>query len=130
VTSGYLLVKRLYSSQHPDRNQQFEYIEEQIARFRAASEPIISVDTKKKELIGEFKQAGKTWVQEPIEVNCMISGPKPLDVRLLMASTTCNRTRARSMWDCPLILPSSLSRQSRGGGKNTGGSHTRPPARF
>jgi hypothetical protein len=33
----------------------FEYIEAQIARFRAAGHPIISVDTKKKELIGEFK---------------------------------------------------------------------------
>lgn len=56
-------------AQHPDRNRQFEYIEAQIARFRAAGQPIISVDTKKKELIGEFKQAGKTWVKEPIEVN-------------------------------------------------------------
>ena len=56
-------------AQHPDRNQQFEYIETQIAKFRAASQPIISVDAKKKELIGEFKQAGKTWVQEPIRVN-------------------------------------------------------------
>ena len=56
-------------AQHPDRNQQFEYIEAQITRFRAASQPIISADMKKKELIGEFKQAGKTWVQEPIKVN-------------------------------------------------------------
>jgi hypothetical protein len=56
-------------SQHPDRNEQFEYIEKQVAKFRKASEPIISVDTKKKELIGEFKQAGKAWVKDPIEVN-------------------------------------------------------------
>ena len=56
-------------SQHPDRNRQFEYIEEQIARFRAAGSPIISVDTKKKELIGNFRQAGQSWVKEPIEVN-------------------------------------------------------------
>lgn len=49
-------------AQHPDRNQQFEYIETQITRFRTASQPIISADMKKKELIGEFKQAGKTWV--------------------------------------------------------------------
>lgn len=56
-------------SQHPDRNRQFEYIEEQTARFRAAGSPIISVDTKKKELIGDFRQAGQSWVKEPLEVN-------------------------------------------------------------
>ena len=56
-------------AQPPDRNQQFESIEAQIAKVCAASQPIISVDAKKKELIGEFKPAGKTWVQEPIRVN-------------------------------------------------------------
>jgi hypothetical protein len=56
-------------SQHPERNRQFEYIAEQRARFRAAGSPIISVDTKKKELIGEFRQAGQSWVKEPIAVN-------------------------------------------------------------
>jgi len=56
-------------AQHPDRNQQFEYIEEQVAMFQSTGQPAISVDTKKKELIGEFKQAGKTWAKEPIEVN-------------------------------------------------------------
>ena len=57
------------SSQHPERNQQFEYLAEQTARFRSAGSPIISVDTKKKELIGDFRQAGQSWVQKPIEVN-------------------------------------------------------------
>ena len=55
--------------QPPARNEQFEYIETQIAQFRASGQPIISADTKKKELIGDFKQAGQAWVQEPIEVN-------------------------------------------------------------
>jgi len=54
---------------HPDRNPQVESIEEQLAKFRAAGQPIISVDTKKKALIGEFKQAGKPWGKEPIEGN-------------------------------------------------------------
>lgn len=57
------------NSQHPDRNRQFEYIQEQTERFRVAGRPIISVDTKKKELIGDFRQAGQSWVREPIEVN-------------------------------------------------------------
>ena len=56
-------------SNHPDRDVQFAHIDEQIATFTAAGQPIISVDSKKKELIGEFKQAGRTWSLEPIAVN-------------------------------------------------------------
>jgi len=57
------------SSNHPDRNQQFDYIAVQRAVFAAAGLPIISTDTKKKELIGDFKNAGKAWVLEPTAVN-------------------------------------------------------------
>ena len=46
-------------AQHPDRNAQFEHINEVIRRQQAAGEPVISVDTKKKELVGNFKNAGK-----------------------------------------------------------------------
>ncbi len=46
-------------SQHPDRNAQFEHINACVARFRRARQPAISVDTKKKELIGDFKNAGR-----------------------------------------------------------------------
>jgi len=42
---------------HPDRNAQFEYIDAKARALQAAGEPVISVDTKKKELIGEFKNA-------------------------------------------------------------------------
>jgi hypothetical protein len=56
-------------SNHPDRDAQFAHIDEQIATFKAAGQPIISVDSKKKELIGDFKQAGRTWSLEPIAVN-------------------------------------------------------------
>jgi hypothetical protein len=48
-------------SNHPDRNAQFMYIATQRAAFAAAGEPILSVDTKKKELIGAFKNAGRAW---------------------------------------------------------------------
>jgi len=54
---------------HPDRNKQFEHIEAQVQAFRAAEWPIISVDTKKKELIGDFKNDGRAWCQEPEYVN-------------------------------------------------------------
>jgi hypothetical protein len=57
------------SSNHPDRNQQFDYIGVQRARFTAAGLPIISVDTKHKPLVGDFRNAGQTWSVEPIAVN-------------------------------------------------------------
>jgi hypothetical protein len=62
-------VKKKAGQEHPDRNKQFEHIATQIAAFRAAGWPIISVDTKKKELIGDFKNAGQAWCQEPEYVN-------------------------------------------------------------
>ena len=43
---------------HPDRNAQFEYINAEVKAFQAAGEPVISVDTKKKELVGDFKNGG------------------------------------------------------------------------
>jgi hypothetical protein len=70
---GYRLhanTKQLESSAaHPDRDRQFEYIAEQQQGFSAAGAPRISVDTKKKELIGQFKNAGRVWSQEPEAVN-------------------------------------------------------------
>jgi hypothetical protein len=54
---------------HPERNAQFEPIARQRQVFAAAGLPIISVDTKKKELIGNFKNAGQSWRQEAEAVN-------------------------------------------------------------
>jgi Rhodopirellula transposase DDE domain len=54
---------------HPDRNEQFTYIATQRQAFAAMGLPIISVDTKKKELIGNFKNAGQTWRREAEPVN-------------------------------------------------------------
>jgi len=48
-------------SSHPDRNAQFEYINRQVMAFQKRQQPVISVDTKKKELVGEFKNAGEEW---------------------------------------------------------------------
>lgn len=44
---------------HPDRNAQFEHINEQVQVYQAAGQPVISVDTKKKELVGDFKNGGR-----------------------------------------------------------------------
>ena len=46
---------------HPDRNAQFEHIHATATAFLQQRQPVISVDTKKKELIGEFKTAGREW---------------------------------------------------------------------
>ena len=48
-------------AQHPDRDAQFHYIARTVAKFQRHRQPVISVDTKKKELIGDFKNAGKEW---------------------------------------------------------------------
>jgi len=48
-------------NQHPDRNEQFEYINGQVLAALKAGNPVISVDTKKKELIGNYKNTGKKW---------------------------------------------------------------------
>lgn len=47
--------------QHPDRNAQFEYIYSEIRRHQRRGQPVISVDTKKKELVGDFKNGGQEW---------------------------------------------------------------------
>lgn len=55
--------------QHAERDRQFRHIQEQRSDFRQSGDPRISVDTKKKELIGQFKNPGTTWCQEAEKVN-------------------------------------------------------------
>lgn len=56
--------KVLEGSDHPDRNAQFEFINEQTTQQLMAGNPVISVDTKKKELVGAYKNNGTTWCPE------------------------------------------------------------------
>ena len=53
--------KNIEGSDHPDRDAQFRYINEQVAEHEATADPVISVDTKKKELVGNFKNAGREY---------------------------------------------------------------------
>jgi hypothetical protein len=57
-------------SAHPDRNAQFEHINKQARAFQRAGEPVVSVDTKKKELVGDFANRGSEWqpAGEPVPV--------------------------------------------------------------
>ena len=62
-------VKRFTGPPHPDRDQQFRYLRRQRQAFLRAGDPVLSVDTKKKELIGRFKNPGRTWRKRPHQVN-------------------------------------------------------------
>lgn len=82
-TVAYLLAEAGYSLQanrktregnsHPDRNAQFEYINKQVKKFQRSRQPVISVDTKKKELVGDFRNVGKEYrpqgCPEPVRVH-------------------------------------------------------------
>lgn len=58
-------------TRHPDRNAQFEYINAKAEQFQQRGQPVISVDAKKKELVGPFKNGGREWQPkgQPEEVN-------------------------------------------------------------
>ena len=53
--------KTIEGNQHPDRNAQFEHINQRVTREMKAGNPVISVDTKKKELVGNYKNGGREW---------------------------------------------------------------------
>jgi transposase len=53
--------KTLEGTSHPDRDQQFRYINAYVKRYLKSQRPVISVDTKKKELVGPYKNGGQTW---------------------------------------------------------------------
>jgi hypothetical protein len=64
LAEGYSLqapAKVLEGSGHPDRDAQFRYINEQVKEHMAAGQPVVSVDAKKKEEIGDYAQAGREW---------------------------------------------------------------------
>ncbi len=74
VTVGRILKEENYSLQsnkkmyegksHDDRDEQFRYINNQVTLFLNKKQPVISVDTKKKELVGNFKNSGRIWTKE------------------------------------------------------------------
>ena len=72
--AGYTMqanVKTREGADHPDRDAQFQYINDTAAAAIKAGQPVISVDAKHRELVGEFKNGGREWARsgEPVEVN-------------------------------------------------------------
>ena len=70
---GYSLqanLKTREGASHPDRDRQFRHIGERVSEAIAAGQPVVSVDTKQKELVGDFKNGGREWrpVGEPVAV--------------------------------------------------------------
>lgn len=61
--------KKLAGKSSPYRNQQFEYIHRMRRRFERSGSPVVSIDTKKKEMLGRFKNPGTTWESKPVLVN-------------------------------------------------------------
>ena len=63
---------------HPDRNAQFEFINLTVKQFQQRGQPVISVDTKKKELVGRFKNGGREWQPkgepEQVQVHDFLEG--------------------------------------------------------
>lgn len=76
IEAGYSLQanrKTIEGKQHPDRNAQFEYIHRRVLGFLKQRQPIVSIDTKKKELVGNYKNGGSEWQlqgePEPVKVH-------------------------------------------------------------
>ena len=89
----------------PDRNAQFEHINEQVKAFHKEHQPVISVDTKKKELIGNYKNGGREYRKkgDPLEVN-MHDFPDPEAGKALhMECTTLAKTKDGSALESQAI---------------------------
>jgi transposase len=89
------LQKRREGTSHPDRNAQFEHINATAAGFLEASQPVISVDTKTKELVGDFKNAGQEWQPTgvPDPYACMTFPAMPSAKPFPMVCTTWRATK-------------------------------------
>jgi Rhodopirellula transposase DDE domain len=90
-------------ARHPDRNAQFEYINGKVEAAQAAGQPVISVDTKKKELVGNYKNAGsapayaKRGKVRPIKANGQRAGSHPL-VAFKTSQAPDRSARLSSLW--------------------------------
>ena len=104
---------------HPDRDAQFEYINRQAKLFQRLGQPVVSVDTKKKERVGDFKNAGREWRPEghPEEVRDHDFLDKDLGKAIPTASTTWRPTPVGSASGWTTTRRSSRCRRSAAGGR-------------
>jgi len=105
---------------HPDRNAQFEHINRRVRRQLVTRQPAISVDTKKKELIGDFKNAGRIWRPRGgrKKFASMTSWTRRRARRFRMGYTTWDETPDGSAWAWIMTpRPSRCIRSAVGGGR-------------
>ena len=106
--------------QHPDRDAQFRYLNDMTTSFIDDDQPVISVDTKKKELIGDYANGGSEWSPQgqPERVQFHDFADRALGdhAKALMGSTTSPTTKGGSTSETPPTPPSSPSSPSAGGG--------------
>lgn len=105
--------KTVEGKQHPDRDAQFKFIANRVRTFRRRREPAISIDTKKKETLGNLKNAGKTYRRkgEPVKVKTHDFPDKELGKAVPMESTTSLSTKRVSRSESVRIPQSSPLRQ-------------------
>ena len=104
-------------SKHPDRNAQFEHINTKVVAAQAAGQPVISVDTKKKELVGNYKNGGSDYQPRAIRSvsTCTISLTRSWARLCPTASTTWRPTPDLSVSGLRATRLSSPSRRSAAG---------------
>ena len=113
---------------HPDRNAQFEYISGQVRRLQKRGQPVVSVDTKKKELVGI--RAGNGMSKDSRRKYAFTTSRTPRWARPFpTASTTWPTTRVGLAWAFIATPPSSPRERSSAGGKTWATSVSRVPAR-
>ena len=114
--------KTLEGASHPDRDAQFHYINDQVKAALAADQPAISVDTKKKELVGDFKNNGREYRPkgDPERSACMTSRSPSLVGQHPTGSTTSPIMPVGLVSASIMIPPASRSTRSAAGGKPWG----------
>ncbi len=130
---GYRLqrtVKTLEGAQHPDRDAQFRYLNQQAKVHLAAGQPVVSVDTKKKELVGRFANGGREWqpTGEPEQVNVHDFPDPTLGKAVPYGVYDVGATAAGSVSGPTTTPRRSRSRRCGAGGSRSAGSPTRRPS--
>jgi len=108
----------------PERDRQFRYLNALAQEYVARQEPVISVDAKKKERVGAFKNAGRQWRPKgkPPEVNVYDYPSLAVGTAVCPTGpTTCNATRAWSMWAGRMTRPNLPWKASAAGGTRSAG---------
>jgi Rhodopirellula transposase DDE domain len=121
--------KKLSTDFSPDRNDQFLYLSDLRQRFQRRGLPIISVDTKKRELVGTFKNPGSRWDLSPRLVNDHDFRSDSTGVPSLTVSMICSPIEGRSWWASLMTHPPLRRTPLNIGGAKKGRSAIHAPGR-